>query len=43
MAYVNELIDFIKGSPTAYHTVDSIKTALLGAGFTEVCEKDISA
>ena len=42
MAYVNELIDFIKTSPTAYHTVESIKTALLGAGFSEVCEKDIS-
>ena len=43
MAYVNELIDFIKTSPTAYHTVESIKSALLGAGFSEVCEKDISA
>ena len=43
MAYVNELIDFIKGSPTAYHTVRSIKSALIGAGFTEVSEKDISA
>ena len=42
MAYVNELIDFIKTSPTAYHTVESIKSALLGAGFSEVCEKDIS-
>ena len=43
MAYVNELIDFIKTSPTAYHTVESIKSALLEAGFSEVCEKDISA
>ena len=42
MAYVNELIDFIKTSPTAYHTVESIKSALLGAGFSEVCEKDNS-
>ena len=42
MAYVNELIDFIKASPTAYHTVESIKSALLGSGFSEVCEKDIS-
>ena len=42
MAYVNELIDFIKTSPTAYHTVESIKSALLGAGFSEVCENDIS-
>ncbi len=38
MAYVNELIDFIKASPTAHHTVESVKSALIAAGFTQVCE-----
>ena len=40
MSYVNELIEFIKKSPTAYHTVQSVKEALLSAGFTEVFEND---
>lgn len=40
MSYVNELFDFIKKSPTAYHTVNTAKELLLKAGFTEVCESD---
>ena len=43
MAYVNQLIDFIKHSPTAYHTVAAIRNALVKAGFTEVSEKTPSA
>ncbi len=37
---VKELFDFIKSSPTAYHTVDSVKRELIGAGFTELYESD---
>ena len=40
MAYVNELIDFIKASPTAHHTVDTLKRALLAEGYTEVYENN---
>ena len=40
MAFVNELIDFIQHSPTAYHTVDSVRSALLKAGYTEVYESN---
>ena len=40
MAYVNELFDFISGSPTAFHTVNSVKEALTSVGFTEVFEHD---
>ena len=40
MSYTKELFDFIKSSPTAYHTVDTIKNMLIGAGFTEVGEND---
>ncbi len=43
MSYVNELIDFIKKSPTAYHTVKSVKEALVAAGFSEVYESDPAA
>ncbi len=38
MAYVNELIEFIMHSPSAYHTVKSVKEALINAGYTEVFE-----
>ena len=40
MAYVNELIDFIKSSPTAFHTVETVKKSLVEAGYTQVCECD---
>ena len=43
MAYVNELIDFIKASPSAHHTVDSVKRALLAEGYTELCESNPEA
>ena len=43
MSYVNELIGFIKNSPTAYHTVKTIKEALVEAGFTEVYENSPSS
>lgn len=38
MSYVNELFDFIKNSPTAYHTVKTVKELLISEGFTEVYE-----
>ena len=40
MSYTNELFNFIKSSPTAYHTVDTVKSMLVSAGFTEVQEND---
>ena len=43
MAYVNELIDFIKASPSAHHTIDSVKRALLAEGYTELCESNPEA
>ena len=43
MAYVNELIDFIKASPSAHHTVDSVKRVLLAEGYTELCESNPEA
>ena len=43
MSKINELLTFIKKSPTAYHTVDTIKAELLSAGFTEVYESEPSA
>lgn len=43
MTYVNELIDFIKASPSAHHTVDSVKRALLAEGYTELCESNPEA
>jgi len=36
--YVKELIDFIHKSPTPFHAVDEIKSALLEKGFTELSE-----
>ena len=43
MTYVNELFNFINNSPTAYHTVKSVKDALVSVGFTEVHENQLSA
>lgn len=40
MTYINELIDFIKASPTSHHTVATIKAVLMAAGYTEVYEND---
>ncbi len=40
MSHINELLSFIKNSPTAYHTVDTVKRMLLDEGFTEVYEND---
>ncbi len=36
----NELFDFIKRSPTAYHAVDSVCSELKKCGFTEIYEGD---
>lgn len=43
MSYVTELINFIKKSPTAYHTVKSVKDMLVSEGFTEVLESEPSS
>ena len=43
MSYANGLINFINNSPTAFHTVKSVKEALENAGFTEVFENDPTA
>ena len=40
MTYAQGLFDFIKSSPTAYHTVNTVKTALKLAGYTELSEKN---
>ncbi len=40
MSIANELIKFIKKSPTAYHTVATVKEALLARGYTELSEAD---
>ncbi len=40
MSYKNGLFKFIKNSPTAYHTVDTVKRALLDAGYTELSERE---
>ena len=42
MSYANGLINFIKNSPTAYHTVETVKNALVEAGYTEVFENNSS-
>ena len=41
MSLANELIKFIKKSPTAYHTVATVKEALLARGYTELSEGDV--
>lgn len=43
MSYVNELIEFIKKSPTAFHTVETIKNQLISLGYTEVFESNPEA
>ena len=43
MTYVKELIKFIKDSPTAFHTVKSVREMLTEAGYTEISESDPSA
>ena len=43
MSIASELIDFIKKSPTAYHTVDTVKNMLLADGYTECSEKDYTS
>ena len=43
MSYANGLINFINNSPTAFHTVKTVKDALLNAGFTEVYENEPSS
>lgn len=43
MAYTNRLFDFIKKSPTAYHTVNTVKNALIEKGYTEVFESNPSS
>ena len=36
--YTQNLINFINSSPSAYHTVDTLKKALLAEGFTELSD-----
>lgn len=43
MSNAARLIDFIKKSPTAYHTVNTVKELLLSEGYSECTEKDFSA
>ena len=43
MKYANELIKFIKKSPSAYHTVATVKAALLSKGYTELSESDVAS
>ncbi len=38
MDYTLSMLDFIKKSPSCFHGVDNIKSALLTHGFTELCE-----
>lgn len=42
MSYANGLINFINNSPTAFHTVKTVKESLIKAGFTEVFESQPS-
>ena len=43
MSYANGLINFINNSPTAYHAVNTVKNALINAGYTEVYENNPAA
>ena len=36
--YTNSLFKFIKNSPSAFHTVASVKERLVAEGYTELCE-----
>ena len=40
---MKKFFDFLKNSPTALHTVDSIRKILLDGGYTEIKESDFSA
>ena len=40
---MTEFFNVLKSSPTAYHTVDTVKKHLLAAGFTELSEADSAA
>ena len=42
MSYENSLFDFIEKSKTPYHTVETVKDALLSAGFDEIDEGDFA-
>lgn len=41
--YTDKLINFIKSSPSAFHTVESVKNELIKAGYTELSDGDIKA
>ena len=43
MSINSELFEFIKNSPSAYHTVASVKAELIKNGFTEIFEGDGAA
>ncbi len=43
MSLANELIKFIKKSPTAYHAVATVKESLVARGYTELSESDTAA
>ncbi len=43
MKRIEKLINFIDNSPTAYHTVESVRNELLSAGFTQVTFADTKA
>lgn len=43
MKRIENLLTFIINSPSAYHTVDSVKEQLLSAGFTQVSGGDLKA
>lgn len=42
MKRIENLINFIDNSPSAYHTVDSVKKQLVSAGFTQLSGADYS-
>ena len=41
--YTEKLIDFIKSAPSAFHTVNSLKQALLANGFTELSDSSVES
>ena len=41
LSYTEKLFDFIESSPTACHTVETLREILLGAGFTELYEQQL--
>lgn len=40
MELINGLFDFIKNSPSAYHTVDTVEKMLIADGYTELSESE---